>query len=34
MKTLEKPKDVNNHHIDRIRYGAMYWQKKGIIRKL
>ena len=31
---LEKPKDVNNHHIDRIRYGAMYWQKKGIIKKL
>jgi phage terminase large subunit len=31
---LEKPKDLNNHHIDRIRYGAMYWQKKGIIRKL
>ena len=31
---LEKPIDQDNHHIDRIRYGAMWWQKKGLIRKL
>lgn len=31
---LEKPIDQDNHHIDRIRYGAMYFQKQGIIKKL
>lgn len=31
---LEKPEDRNNHHMDRIRYGAKYYEKKGIIRKV
>lgn len=32
--TLEKPEDRNNHHMDRIRYGAMWYQKRGVIRKI
>lgn len=32
--TLEKPEDKNNHHMDRIRYGAMWMQKQGIINKI
>lgn len=31
---LEKPVDANNHHIDRIKYGARWLQKEGVIRKL
>lgn len=31
---LEMPQDLNNHHIDRIRYGAMWWAKKGVIKKV
>ena len=31
---LEEPKGINNHHIDRIRYGAMFWQNKGVIKKI
>ena len=31
---LEKPKDQDNHHMDRIRYGAMWWAKKGVIKKV
>ena len=30
---LEKPIDQDNHHIDRIRYGAKWWQNKGLIQK-
>jgi len=31
---LEKPIDMHNHEIDRIRYGAMWWHKKGLIKKI
>lgn len=31
---LEKPIDQNNHHLDRIRYGTMWWQNKGLIKRL
>lgn len=31
---LEEPVDYSNHHIDRIRYQAMYLQSEGVIRKV
>ncbi|MBQ19140.1 MAG: hypothetical protein CMD31_00135 [Flavobacteriales bacterium] len=31
---LETPVDYSNHHIDRIRYTAIYLQQEGVIRKV
>lgn len=31
---LNKPVDMNNHHMDRIRYGVQYWRDKGLIKVL
>ena len=31
---VEEPVDADNHHIDRIRYQAMYLQSEGVIRKV
>lgn len=31
---LNKPVDVNNHHIDRIKYGVMHWRDEGLIRQV
>ena len=31
---LEHPVDYSNHHIDRIRYTAIYLQQEGVIRKV
>ena len=30
---LEEPEDLNNHTMDSIRYGALYLQARGIIKK-
>lgn len=30
---LEEPEDLNNHTMDAIRYGALYLQARGIIKK-
>ena len=30
---LEKPIDQDNHHMDRIRYGAKFWENENVIRK-
>lgn len=31
---LEEPEDLDNHHMDWIRYVALFLQKEGIIRKI
>lgn len=31
---LEEPIDQDNHHMDRIRYGAKWWEKQGLIKKM
>ncbi len=31
---LEKPEDKNNHHMDRIKYGAMFLRNQGIIQQV
>jgi phage terminase large subunit len=31
---LEEPEDVDNHHIDQVRYVALFLQSQGIIRKV
>ena len=30
----EDPEDTDNHTLDAIRYGALYWQAKGLIKKI
>ena len=31
---LEEPVDFSNHHIDRIRYHAMFLQQQGVINRV